>query len=106
VDAVYIPVVLPQLAKSTRLRSLSVIKIHLRPQFGSMSFREITSLTVDRYFASLGTSGLQHESIDKVRDVLSAICGSAIRHQILLKNPVEGVRLPHPKLGKRIKRWV
>lgn len=106
IDAVYIPVVLPQLARSTQLRSLSVIKIHLRPHFGGMSFREITSLTVDRYFANLGRSGLQHESIDKVRDVLSAICVSAIRYQLLLKNPVEGVRLPPPKRGKRMKPWI
>jgi integrase len=106
VDAVYIPVVLPQMARSTQLRSLSVIKIHLRPHFGGMSFREITSLTVDRYFASLGSSGLQHESLDKVRDVLSAICVSAIRYQLLLKNPVEGVRLPPPKRGKRMKPWI
>ncbi len=106
VDSVYIPVVLPQMARSTQLRSLSVIKIHLRPQFSGMSFREITSLTVDRYFASLGKSGLQHESIDKVRDVLSAICVSAIRYQLLLKNPVEGVRLPPPRRGRRTKPWV
>jgi integrase len=106
VDDSYIPIVLPQMAKSTRLRSLSVIKIHLRPQFGGMSFREITSLTVDRYFTSLGASGLQQESIDKIRDVLSGIMNSAIRHQLILKNPVEGVRLPHPKRGKRGKPWI
>jgi integrase len=98
VDAAYIPVVLPQMARS--------IKIHLRPHFAGMSFREITSLTVDRYFTGLGASGLQLESIDKIRDVLSGIMNSAIRHQLLLKNPVEGVRLPHPKRGKRMKPWI
>lgn len=106
IDASYIPVVLPQLARSTQLRSLSVIKIHLRPHFAGMSFREITSLTVDRYFTSLGASGLQHESIDKVRDVLSGIMNAAIRHQLILKNPVEGVRLPPAKRGKRMKAWI
>jgi integrase len=105
-DAAYIPAVLPQLAKSTRLRSLSVIKNHLRPQFAGMSFREITSLTVDRYFAGLGASGLGHESLDKVRDVLSSIMNAAMRHQLILKNPVEGVRLPHPRRGKRGKPWI
>jgi integrase len=106
VDDSYIPVVLPQMARSTQLRSLSVIKIHLRPHFAGMSFREITSLTVDRYFMSLGASGLGQESIDKIRDVLSGIMNSAIRHQLILKNPVEGVRLPHPKRGKRMKPWI
>ena len=106
VDAVFIPVVLPQMAKSTRLRSLSVIKIHLKPQFAGMSFREISSLTVDRYFAGLGASGLGQESIDKIRDVLSGIMNSSIRHHLILKNPVEGVRLPHPKRGRRMKPWI
>lgn len=106
IDSAYIPVVLPQMARSTQLRSLSVIKIHLRPQFAGMSFREITSLTVDRYFTDLGTSGLGQESIDKVRDVLSGIMNAAIRHQLILKNPVEGVRLPHPRRGRRMKPWI
>jgi integrase len=43
---------------------------------------------------------------DKIRDVLSGIMGSAIRHQLLVKNPVEGVRLPHPKRGRRTKPWI
>lgn len=97
---------LPQMAMSTQSRYMSVIKLHLKPQFGTLSFREITPLTVDRYFASLGTSGLEYASIDKIRDVLSGIMNSAIRHQLLVKNPVEGVRLPHPKKGKRTKPWI
>jgi integrase len=106
IDAAYVPAVLPQMAKSTRLRTLSVIKNHLRPQFAGMTFREITALTVDRYFAGLGATGLGYESIDKIRDVLSGIMNSAIRHQLILKNPVEGVRLPHPKRGRRTKPWI
>jgi integrase len=106
VESAYAPAVLPQMASSTQARYRSVIKLHLTPMFGDMCLREITALTVDRYFASLGSSGLAYESIDKIRDVLSGIMGSAIRHQLLVKNPVEGVRLPHPRRGKRTKPWI
>jgi integrase len=106
VDSAYAPAVLPQMASSTQARYRSVIKLHLTPMFGDMCLREITALTVDRYFASLGSCDLAYESIDKIRDVLSGIMGSAIRHQLLVKNPVEGVRLPHPKRGRRTKPWI
>jgi hypothetical protein len=41
--------------------------------------------------------------MDKIRDVLSSILESAVRYELLVKNPVEGVRLakPSPRL-----RWV
>jgi integrase len=54
----------------------------------------------------LGKLNLSHESVDKIRDVLSGILGSAIRYELLVKNPAEGVRLPKPKKGRRSKPYV
>jgi integrase len=106
VDGTYVPVVLPQMAQSTQDRTMSVIKNYLRPQFGGLCLRDITVLSVDRYLAGLGKTDLSHESIDKVRDVLSAILVSAVRYGLLVKNPAEGVRLPHRKTGRRSKPYV
>ena len=36
---------------------------------------------------------VSHESIDKIRDVLSIILGSAKKYGLLVTNPVEGVQL-------------
>ena len=44
--------------------------------------------------------------MDKIRDVLSSILESAVRYELLVKNPVEGIRLPKPKRGKRSKPFV
>jgi integrase len=44
--------------------------------------------------------------MDKVRDVLSSIMESAVRYELLVKNPVEGIRLPRPKQGKRSKPFI
>jgi integrase len=106
VDNIYLPVVLPQMAKSTRDRYEGVIKNYLKPQFGEMCLRDITVLTVDRYMAELGKTDLMHESLDKVRDVLSGILVSTVRYGLLVKNPAEGVRLPKRKIGRRSKPYI
>ena len=58
------------------------------------------------YLSGLADLDLSHESRDKIRDVLSSILGSAMKFGFLVKNPVEGLRLPPPKKGKRSKPYV
>jgi integrase len=106
VKGVYIPVVMPVFASSTRDRYESVIDIHLMPEFGQAALRDITPLAVQRYLSGLAGSKLSHESKDKIRDTLSSILVSAVKYQYLVKNPVEGVKLPPEKRGKKIKPYV
>jgi integrase len=106
VDSVYRPVVLPTMAKSTQDRYVSVYKNHLQSVFGEMCLRDISQLTVQRYLSGMADSKLSQESKDKVRDVLSSILGSAVRYGLLVKNPVEGVRLPPAKTGRRNKPFI
>ena len=106
VESVYKPVVLPTMAKSTRDRSMSVYKNYLGPAFDAMPLRDISVLTVQRYVSGLSGRELSQESKDKVRDVLSSILGSAVQYGLLVKNPVEGVRLPSPKSGRRSKPYI
>jgi integrase len=94
------------MAKSTQDRYRGVISNHLKPVFGGLCLRDLTPLTVQRYFSQMATSPLAHESRDKIRDVLSGILGSAVHFQLLVKNPVEGVKLPPAKKGKRTKPYV
>jgi integrase len=62
--------------------------------------------TSQRYFSGMANSKLSHESIDKIRDVMSAILQSAVKYQVLIKNPMEQVSLPRRKQGKRTKPYV
>jgi len=39
--------------------------------------------------------------VDKIRDVLSSILGSAVKYKYLVTNPMEGVKAPSDKRGKR-----
>jgi hypothetical protein len=59
-----------------------------------LCLRQLTTLELQRYFSAMAGSKLQHESRDKIRDVLSSILGSAVRYQLPVKNPMEGVQLP------------
>ncbi len=97
VQGTYKPVVLPLMVKSTQDRYQSVIKNYLIPTFGASCLRDVTPLTIQRYLSGAATSGLAHESQDKIRDVLSSILGSAMQYGLLVKNPVEGLRLPPAK---------
>jgi integrase len=106
VESVYIPTLLPLLAKSSQERYRGVIKNHLRPQFGGMCLRDMTSLVIQRYFSGLSESSLAYESTDKIRDVLSSILRSAVQYEFLVINPVEGLRLPRAKRGKLSKPFI
>ena len=106
VDNVYIQVSLPKMASSTRDRYEGIIDNYLKPQFGDLCLRDISVLTVDRYISGLSKTKLSHESMDKVRDVLSSILQAAVRYELLVKNPVEGIRLPKPNAGNRSKPFV
>ena len=106
VETVYKAVVLPTMAKSTRDRSTGVFENYLRPTFGEISLRDITVLSVQRYISSMAGLKLSQESKDKVRDVMSSIMRSAVEYGLLVKNPVEGVRLPVAKCGRRSKPYI
>ncbi|MGE5569089.1 MAG: tyrosine-type recombinase/integrase [Rhodospirillales bacterium] len=106
VDNVYVPVMLPKMAQSTQDRYKGILKNYLKPQFGGLCLRDVTVLTVDRYLSGLGKTKLSHESMDKIRDVLSSVLDSAVRYGLLVKNPVEGLKLPKPKKGKRSKPFI
>jgi hypothetical protein len=106
VDTVYIPVLLPKMAKTTQGRYEGIIDNYLKPQFQKLCLRDISVLTVDRYLTSFSTSTLSHESIDKIRDVLSGILSAAVRYELLVRNPAQGLKLPRVKKGKRSKPFI
>ena len=104
VNDTYIPVVLPLMATTTQSRSRGVIQNYLLPAFGNVCLRDLGTLQLQRYFSGMAGSGLSHESKDKIRDVLSSVLGSAVRYQLLVKNPMEGVQLPPGTIGKRVRK--
>ena len=101
VERTYRTVVMPLMAKSTRDRYEGVLRNYLAPMFGELSLRDLTPLSVQQYFSNMASSPLSHESKDKIRDVLSSVLGSAVQYGFLSNNPVQNVRMPAEKRGKR-----
>jgi integrase len=89
--------VLPTLASTSRERSKIVLKNYLKPELGSLMLREITLEPLQAYFTKLQQSELSFESVDKIRDVLSAVLRTAVEYGRLLNNPAEKIRLKRRK---------
>jgi integrase len=98
--------VLPLFTKRTQERYEGIVRNYLSPEFGQLPLRELTALRIQKYISGFAQSPLSHESKDKIRDVLSSILGSAKNYGLIVLNPVEGVRLPPSKKGKRGKPYV
>lgn len=101
VTSTYQPVEMPLLAKTTQDRYEGVIDDYLLPAFGGLCLRDLTPLSVQKYFSGLVGSGLAYESKDKIRDVLSSILKSAKKYGLLITNPVEGVSIPRDRRVRR-----
>ena len=100
IDTIYRPTVLPLLASSTQTNYEGILKKRLLPWFGDMALRDLNTITLQKYF-----SGLQagHASAMKIKDALASVLGSAVRYQVLVRNPLEAVQIPLPRTGKRTK---
>ncbi len=98
----YISTVLPLLAKTTQDSYKATIAKYLEPAFGESCLRDLTPRVLQRYFSGLK---IAHPSIVKVRDALSSVLRSAIP-DFLVTNPLDGLRLPPDKKGRRSKPFI
>lgn len=106
------------MASTTQDRYSGIIDRYLVPTFGSVCLRDISSLVLQKYILGFtiaepdemadrksGNGGiancLSRESVDKIRDVMSSILGSAVKYGFLVKNPAEGVHVAPAKRGTR-----
>jgi integrase len=106
VDSTYIPTVLPLLAKTTQESYKVRIRKYLKPSFGASCLRDLSPLTLQRYFSAMASQGIAYPSVLKLRDALSSILRSAVQYDFLVKNPLDGLRLPPDKRGRRSKPFI
>jgi integrase len=103
VTSTYRATVLPLLATTTRNNYECVLRKHLLPMFFDAALRDLNIIALQKYFSSMKAS---HATAAKVKDVLASVLGSAVRFGLLVKNPLVGVQLLAPKVGKRTKPHV
>lgn len=67
---------------------------YAKPIIGHRRVRDLTSQEVADMLAVLRERGLSVSTIKRVRGVVHIICGAAVRHEIIVSNPVSRVRPP------------
>jgi integrase len=104
VNGTYRPTVLPLMATTTQGSYEGTLRKYLMPAFGEMPLRDMTALTLQKYFSGMGTSVLSGDTVLKIKEVLSAVLGSAVRYDLLTKNPLLAVQIPRTKVVNRKKQ--
>jgi len=102
VTDIYEKTYLPLLSSSTRESYRGMISKYLKPEFSRLSLRDITRLTVQQYFSAMA-GAVPYPTISKIRDGLSSILRSAVDADYLMKNPLDGLRLPLDKRPRQPK---
>jgi integrase len=100
VEGTYIPTELPLLAKGVQRTYQAMIRKHLNPAFGDSALRDLTPLTLQRFFSGMPARDIAYPTIVKVRDALSSVLRSAVRYEFLERNPLEKLQLPPDKRGE------
>lgn len=104
VESTYKPDVLPLLASTTKTSYEGTLRKYLMPAFETMTLRDMTTLTLQKYFSGFGSSSLSSATVLKVKEVLSSVLGSAVRYDLLTKNPMEAVQIPRCKVVNKKKQ--
>jgi integrase len=100
VESTYRPTVLPLLASTTRSNYQYTLAKYLMPSFSDTPLRDLSPMTLQKYFSGLQAS---HATAAKIKDVLGSVLGSALRFGLLAKNPLSAVKLRPPRTAKRTK---
>jgi integrase len=74
------------------------------PQFGEVPLGDLTALTLQRYFSGLGTSKIGSDTVLKIKEVFSSVLSSAVRYDLLTRNPMLAVNIPRNKVVNRKKQ--
>jgi integrase len=100
IESTYRCTALPILASTTQTNYEYTLDKYLIPVFGDAALRDLTTITLQKYFNGLSVG---HSAKLKVKDVLASVLTSAVRYGLLIRNPLDGIQLPAPKTGKKTK---
>jgi len=104
INGTYKPTVLPLLATTTQASYGATLNKYLMPTFGDIPLRDMKPLALQTYFSGLGTSKLGGDTVLKIKEVLSSVLGSAVRYDLLTKNPMLAVQIPRCKVVNKRKQ--
>jgi integrase len=86
---------------STILRRDGIMKKHLLPTLGNMAISQIQRTTILHLVRQWESNGLAPYSIINHLNVLRSVFNEAVLRDIIVRNPMDGVKAPKTKLVKR-----
>jgi integrase len=103
VHGTYNSAVLPLLATSTQANYQYMLRKYLLPAFSEMALREMNLMTLQNYFTGVKVS---RATAMKIKDALASIINSAVAFGLLIKTPLQSVKLPRSRVGRRAKPFI
>ena len=86
--------VLPTLKRSTQQIYRILLRVHLLPHFGHERLCDIRRADAQLFVIRKVQLGQSWESVNKLRNLLSKVLGTAVGEGYLAENPVRGVKMP------------
>lgn len=103
VETVYLRTVLPLRASTTQTSYEGTLNKYLVPTFGDMTLRDMNPLAIQKYFSGMAATAIGGDTVLKIKEVLSSVLGSAVRYDLLTKNPMLAVEIPSAKIVNKRK---
>ena len=100
VEGDYRDAALPLLGRSTQKNYKQILRSRLLPEFGDAPLKDLTTRRLQSYFSNLDVN---YPNAVKIRDALASVLTSAVRFELLTKNPLTGVRVPTSRKVSRTK---
>jgi len=69
------------------------IKFHIVPKFGNTSLDKITTSSIQVWFNELEEAGYSHETLLKIKNIMSPALDAAVEDGYIIKNPMKSTRL-------------
>ena len=102
-DGTYTPLVLPLMANTTQMSYQYTLNKYILPAFGERPLRDMTAHELQRYFSGMATTVITPNTVLKIKEVLSSVLGSAMRYDLLTKNPMLAIKVPRSKVVNKRK---
>lgn len=80
--------------------SYSISANYLKEYFGDMELQNITAKDIQRFYQSLLDKGFTANTVKHYNCYLSSIFTLALKHEVISKNPLNGVELPKVEIYK------
>jgi len=103
VEGTFRPLVLPLMASTTRVSYEGTLRKYLMPAFRDMLLRDMTIRTLQTHFSGLGNDTIGGNVVLKIKEVLSSVLSSAVKYEMLIRNPMLAVQIPRVKVVNKRK---